>query len=116
MKRIILAVTAAAALICAGRAGATDTRTLSQFLLICARTPDACNVNLKDYLRAAKDQGFICLPEDLSLEEAASQELSWLRKEGDSNDAFNQGTAEDAQWTAINALWPCKKDDVKAAE
>jgi hypothetical protein len=48
------------------------------------------------------------------VDEAAIQELGWLRKEGGSNDALNQGNAEDAQWAAINALWPCKKDDAPA--
>ena len=45
------------------------------------------------------------------MEEAASQELSWLRKDGASDDVLNQGTAEDAQWVAINKLWPCKKQE-----
>ena len=111
MKKIVLAAAAVAALICSNGAAATDTRSLGDFLMTCGRDARVCNGNLEDYLRAAKDQGFICLPEDLSLDEAASQELSWLRKEGGSDDALNRGTAEDAQWTAINTLWPCKKPE-----
>jgi hypothetical protein len=41
-------------------------------------------MNLEDYLRAARDQGFVCPPQDLSLAEGGSQELSWLRAHRDS--------------------------------
>jgi len=111
MKKIVLAVAAAATLMCPGGAMATDTRTLSEFLMACGRNARICNGNLEDYLRAANDQGFICLPEGLSVEDAASQELSWLRTHHDSDATLNSGNVEDAQWTAVNALWPCKKDD-----
>jgi hypothetical protein len=110
MKHVLAAMATFAAVLIGSGAGAEDTRTLAQFILVCGNSPRICHANLQDYLRAAKDQGFICLPEDLSLEEAASQELSWLRKEGAADDKVNQGTAEDAQWTAINTLWPCKKE------
>lgn len=110
MKLIVAAIAAFAAVLIGSGASATDTRTLSQFILVCRSSPRICSTNLEDYLRAAKDQGFVCLPEDLSVEEAARQELSWLRKDGAADDALNQGTAEDAQWTAINTLWPCKKE------
>ena len=111
MKKIVFAAAATAVLICTGGATATDTRTLSQFILVCNTSARSCHANLEDYLRAANDQGFICLPEDLSLDEAADQELGWLRRDGGADDALNQGTAEDAQWVAINKLWPCKKQE-----
>ena len=113
MKKIALGTMAAfvAALICTGGAAATDMRTLSEFLMACGRNERICRVNLEDYLRAARDQGFVCLPEDLSLERAVGQELAWLRKQKAADEALAKGFAEDAQWTAINALWPCKKDD-----
>jgi hypothetical protein len=108
MKKIVFAAAATAVLICTGGATATDTRTLSQFILVCNTSARSCHANLEDYLRAANDQGFICLPEGLSVEEAGSQELSWLRNEGASDDKLNHGTAEDAQWAAVSTLWPCK--------
>ena len=111
MKLILAATAAMMAVLIGSGATAEDTRTLSQFLLVCSSSPRTCQANLEDYLRASKDQGFICPPEDMSLSEAAYQELSWLRKEGAADDKLNQGSAEDAQWTAINKLWPCKKDD-----
>ena len=110
MKKFILAAAAASALIGAGGASATDTRTLADFLLLCNNSPRGCHANLEDYLQAAKDQGFVCLPQDLSLDDAVRAELSWLQKQGAADDKLNQGSAEDAQWTAINALWPCKKE------
>jgi nitroreductase len=109
MNRIVLAA-AAAALLGTGGAGATDTRTLSEFLVVCRSSPRTCHANIEDYLLAARDQGFVCLPQDLSLKDAASEELSWLRNDGAADAALKQGTAEDAQWTAINTLWPCKKE------
>jgi hypothetical protein len=116
MKKIVLGTMAAfvATLICTGGAAATDMRTLSQFILVCNTSSRSCHGNLEDYLRAARDQGFVCPPQDLSLEQGASQELSWLRMHHDSDPTLNNGNVEDAQWTAINALWPCKKDDAPA--
>lgn len=116
MKKIVLGTIAAfvAALICTGGAAATDTRTLSEFLMACGRDARICHGNLEDYLRAARDQGFVCLPADLSLEKAVREELSWLRERKDADQALANGFAEDAQWTAVNALWPCKKDDAPA--
>ena len=111
MKLILAATAAMIAVLIGSGAAAEDTRTLSQFLLVCNSSPRTCQANLEDYLRASKDQGFICLPEDLSLRDAAYQELSWLQKEGGADDKLNQGSAEDAQWTAINKLWPCKKPE-----
>jgi hypothetical protein len=110
MKKIVLAAAAAATLTSTGGAMATDTRTLSEFLTACNRDPRACHLNLEDYLRAARDQGLVCPPQDLPLERGASQELSWLREHRDSDPTLKSGNAEDAQWTAINALWPCPKE------
>jgi len=85
MRKTILALTVgAAALMCTGGAMATDTRTLSEFLSACSRDSRTCHMNLEDYLRAARDQGFVCPPQDLSLAEGGSQELSWLRAHRDS--------------------------------
>jgi hypothetical protein len=116
MKKIVLAAAAAAALICTDGAAATDTRSLSEFIMACGRDARVCHGNLEDYLRAAKDQGFVCLPADLSLDKAVNQELSWLRRQNAADEALSKGFAEDAQWAAINALWPCKKDEAPAPQ
>jgi hypothetical protein len=116
MKKVVLGTIAGfvAALICTGGAAATDMRTLSEFLMACGRDARICHGNLEDYLRAARDQGFVCLPADLSLEKAGREELTWLRKQNAADEALSKGFAEDAQWAAINALWPCKKDEAPA--
>ena len=112
MKKIVLAaVVFAATLLAAGGVRAADTRTLAQFTQDCNHGAVACHDHLQDYQRAAADQGFVCLPQGLSLNEATGQELDWLRKQGDADEKLNSGSAEDAQWTAISTLWPCKKDD-----
>ena len=116
MKKIVLAAAVAAALIGTDGAAATDTRSLSEFLMACGRDARVCHGNLEDYLRAAKDQGFVCLPADLSLERAVREELTWLRKQNAADEALSKGFAEDAQWAAVNALWPCKKDEAPPAQ
>lgn len=115
MKKIVLAaIVFAGTLFAAGGARAADTRTYAQFTRDCYRDSIACRNNVQDYLHAAADQGLICLPQGLSLEEATGQELDWLRKQADADDKLNDGSAEDAQWTAISTLWPCKKDESAA--
>jgi hypothetical protein len=118
MKKIGFGTLAAfvAALIGTNGAAATDMRTLSEFIMACGRDARVCQGNLEDYLRASRDQGFICLPADLSLEKAARQELTWLRRQNAADEALSKGFAEDAQWSAINALWPCKKDEAPPAQ
>ena len=111
MKKIVFAAAAAASLIGTNDAAATDTRSLSEFLMACGRNERVCRLNLEDYVRAARDQGLICPPADLSLERAVNQELSWLRTQRDIDPALNDGNVEDAQWAAVNALWPCKKPE-----
>jgi hypothetical protein len=50
--KFILAATAAFAAVAIG-ASAEDTRTLSQFILVCNTSARSCHANLEDYLRAA---------------------------------------------------------------
>ena len=111
MKKIVIAAVVFAGALAANAAFATDTRTLAQFTQSCSQDARACHHNLEDYLHAAVDQGFVCLPQGMSVPDAGAQELDWLRKQGSADDKLNQGSVEDAQWTAISTLWPCKKDD-----
>lgn len=106
----IAAMTAVVAVLIGSSAVAKETRSLSDFLSDCSKNSRVCHGNLHDYLLAAKNQGFVCPPDDLSMDRAVSLELDWLRKEGTADAALYNGNAEDAQWTAITTLWPCKKD------
>ena len=110
MKRSILAFAAIAAFAASTGAGATDTRTLSEFLLSCGSSSRICHINVEDYLQAARDQGLICPPPDLSVRDAASEELNWLRENVVADKALQNSNVEDAQWAAVNALWPCGKN------
>ncbi|MDE1939673.1 MAG: hypothetical protein KGI68_11670 [Alphaproteobacteria bacterium] len=89
---------------------AQDTRTLAKFLSSCNSDRNGCRDNLHDYTLAASRQGMICMPKDLSINEAVGQELDWLRNVGAQKDEINNGNAEDAEWTAISTLWPCASD------
>ena len=105
MKRIVLASAGVAAVLSLAEGQAADKRTLAEFLLDCGRHSKECSASITDYVRAASEQGMICLPADLSVERAANQALDWLRQNSD--EALGQGNVEDAEWTAISKLWPC---------
>jgi hypothetical protein len=110
MKKTVFAAAVTAAFIVTAGAGAADTRTLSEFLLTCSVKTLVCRGNLEDYLRAANSQGFVCLPQGLSMEKAVDQELRWLRQQHFTDPSISNSNVEDAEWAAINALWPCKKE------
>jgi len=54
MKKIVLAVAAVLTVLPTDGAGATDTRTLAEFILLCHTSPRVCDANLEDYLRASR--------------------------------------------------------------
>jgi hypothetical protein len=111
MKSAAIAIMAAVVVVLLGsNAVANETRSLSDFLSDCSKNSRVCHGNLHDYLLAAKTQGFVCLPEDLPIDRAVNQELDWLRQQSSDDAALYKGNAEDAQWTAITTLWPCKKE------
>lgn len=86
---------------------AEDTRTLAKFLSSCNGDWKTCRDNLHDYTYAASSQGMICMPKDLSMKEAVSQEFDWLRNVGAQKEEINSGNVEDAEWAAVSTLWPC---------
>jgi len=106
MKTIALAATCAV-LVAAVPAQAQDNRTLEQFLSSCNIKATDCRLNLHDYIYAADTQGMICMPKDMSLNEAVDESLDWLRRNGQ-DPALANGNAEDGEWTAISTLFPCK--------
>jgi hypothetical protein len=112
MRKTIFALTVAAAAIVAvaGDVRAADTRTLSEFLASCSAKYRECRGLLGDYIEAASTQELICLPKDLSTEDAVDRELDWLRHTGASDDKLFRGNVEDAEWAAASALWPCKTE------
>lgn len=99
----------------AGDAQAQDTRTLAKFLSNCNLDTANCRDNLHDYTMAANGQGMICMPKNVSVNEAVSQELEWLRSAAAQKEDLNSGSAEDGEWAAISTLYPCAGDTQTAA-
>jgi len=99
----------------AGVVHAQDSRTLSKFLANCAIDKGNCRDNLHDYTMAASTQGMICMPKDVSINQAVNQELDWLRTTAAQKDELNSGSAEDGEWAAISTLYPCASDSVHTA-
>jgi len=99
----------------AGEVHAQDSRTLAKFLANCNTDRGDCRDNLHDYTVAAAAQGMICMPKDVSVNEAVSQELDWLRTAASQKEDLNSGNAEDGEWAAISTLYPCAGDNVQTA-
>jgi hypothetical protein len=93
-----------------GNVQAQGTRTLATFLTSCNSDVTQCKYNLHDYTLAAADQGMICMPKGLSINDAISQELDWLRNVGAQKSDLYTGNVEDAEWAAMSTLWPCKSE------
>lgn len=108
MKKFLLVCVAGAALM--GPAAAADVPTLSQFLMNCDRDVTVCRLKLQDYITASTQQNLICLPKDVSVREASSQTLRWLRDVGTKDDKLYSSSYDDAVWQAISTMWPCKPD------
>lgn len=105
MNKVLLASAAAMILITA--APAQEIPTLSQFLSSCYRDSGACRTKMKDYITASETQKIICLPKDVSVSEAISSTLSWLRSDSTHPAALNDGPFDDALFEATTKLYPC---------
>jgi hypothetical protein len=108
MRNSLSVFAALAALVAAGSATAAP-QTLSEFMDKCSSNAQTCQLSVGDYIASASQNNFICLPKDVSHDAAIGNMLSWLRKANEKPDKAN-ASAEDAQWDAVNALWPCHKD------
>jgi hypothetical protein len=109
MKKVLWAFAAAAVLAVA--APAEELPKLSEFLSSCYRDNGTCQQKLKDYVLAAKNQHIICLPEDTSVRGAASEALSWLRKEENYPASLKDQPFDDGLYEATTKLYPCKTEE-----
>jgi hypothetical protein len=109
MKKVLWACAAAAVLAVA--APAEDLPRLSDFLSSCYRDNGACQQKIKNYIEASKTQHIICLPEDVSVREAASATLSWLRKEENYPASLKDQPFDDGLFEASTKLYPCKTEE-----
>jgi len=106
MKKLILASAAGAAFLTA--ASAQQMPSLSDFLGSCYRDANICKIKLKDYIVASDSQHTICRPSDMSVNDAASEMLHWLRSDDTHDKNLNDGPMDDAFYLATTTLWPCK--------
>jgi hypothetical protein len=111
MKYVLWACAAAAVLTDA--APAEDLPKLSDFLSSCYRDNGACQQKIKNYVEAAKTQHIICLPQDVSVREAASETLSWLRKDENTTSLVQQ-PFDEGLYAATAKLYPCKTEEPPA--
>lgn len=84
--------------------------TLTHFLSRCDAGDADCRTEILAGFDVALNQmKFICPPGDLSPDQAADQELKWLRNAAAANETLANGGELDAEYTALNTLWPCDK-------
>ena len=108
MRNSLPVFAALAALVAAGSAFAAP-QTLSEFLDTCTGSAPACRASLGDYIASASQNQLICKPDDVSQDRAVGDVLDWLRQAGNEKPAVAKGSVDDAEWDAVNALWPCHK-------
>lgn len=97
----------AAALSFAPAAYADDNIALSAWLAGCQSVRQKCLDLLASGYEASYVFDDICPPENLSEADAAQTELRWLENAAASNSTLAAGNESDAEWTALNTLWPC---------
>jgi hypothetical protein len=114
MKKLLMLCAACAAFVTA--VPAQDMPTLSQFLGNCYRDANACRLKMKDYITASDTQHVICRPADMSVNEAASQTLRWLRSDETHDKSLNDVPFDDALFLATTTLWPCAPPPPPAPE
>lgn len=101
---------AAAVVLLLPAAQAQDVPKLRDFLMSCSRDSGPCKVKLKDYVTAANAQKIICLPKDVSINEAAGDVLRWLRS--DVAEPMKESPFDDALFEAATKLYPCAANPV----
>lgn len=108
MKKILLACAAAA--VWAMPAPAQSMPKLSDFLAGCYRDSGACRVKLKDYIVAGETQKILCRPKDVSVSEAVSDMLRWLRSDETHPASLNDQPFDDGLYEAAIKLFPCQQE------
>lgn len=106
MKTIVLVSVAAAAVLFAA-SPAQDLPKLSEFLTSCYRDSILCRNKVRDYVAAADSQHIICRPPDVSINEATSEILDWLRSDSTHPAALNDAPFDDGLLEAATKLYPC---------
>lgn len=78
---------------------------LTEFLLSCSRDSGPCRAKVKDFVTASVTQKAICLPKDVSINQATSEAQSWLRS--DAAQPLREQPYDDALFEGVSKLYPC---------
>lgn len=105
MKKVLLVCVAVVAL--TPVISAQNLPTLTQFLSECFRDSRICHMKLKDYVNASVSQKTMCLPNDVSVNDAADEMLHWLRAEDAHPASFYDAPYDDGLYAATQKLYPC---------
>lgn len=108
MRKLIPLMIPAALVVAAFPAQAGGRMMLSDFMAQCTGNTSYCDGVNGAYIQNAEHVRSICLPKSISQEQAQKDMMAWLRKEADKGKTIS---LDNAQWDAINALWPCGADD-----
>jgi len=113
MKKAVLGCFAVAAMVFSVPqtmfvASAQDLPKLSEFLAKCYRDSASCKNRTKDFVAASVSQKSICLPKDVSINEAVSETLRWVKAEDTHPAAMNDAPYDDALYAATTKLYPCE--------
>lgn len=109
MKKTVLGAVAALAFVAAPflAASAQDLPKLSDFLSKCARDSATCRTKVKDFVTASVSQKSICLPKDVSVYDAVSETLRWVKASDTHAPALNDAPFDDGLYEATTKLYPC---------
>jgi len=88
---------------------ATDTSSISAFVQSCASDPKGCQAMTRNAIYSARNANYGCIPEKLSVDDAADKLLDWLKFTAAKDPKYANEALADLMWTGVDELWPCKK-------
>ncbi len=90
-------------------AAATDTSSLSAFVLSCKDDAKGCHSIALNAIISARNAKYGCIPKDVDNEVAADKLLGWLKDTASTNPKYAKDALDDLMWTGVDESWPCKK-------
>ena len=88
-------------------ASAQDLPKLSDFLSKCSRDSSGCRSKVKDFVTASVSQKSICLPKDVSIYDAVTETLRWVKASDTHAQSLNDAPFDDGLYEATTKLYPC---------
>lgn len=106
----LLSVLAVAAAVMMPAPAATDTSSLKAYLKSCQTDSKGCHSVTLSAVISARSASYGCIPKDVSDETASNKVLDWLKDKAADDPKYQSETLPDLMWTAIDEVWPCKKE------